>query len=99
MSFSDLRRLVLAMSAAGHRVFNLIYHSPSIVAGNTPYVRSEAERQAFHSTIERFLEFFLGELGGAAITLTELRARVIPVHLSISNDVRRSGVGAEGLAD
>lgn len=72
MEFSDLRRLVLAMSSAGHRVFNLIYHSPSVVAGNTPYVRSDADRRAFEARIERFLDFFFGELGGQAITLTEL---------------------------
>jgi hypothetical protein len=81
MSFSDLRRLVLAMYGAGHRVFNLIYHSPSVVAGNTPYVRSEAERTSFQATIERFLDFFLGELGGSAITLSELWQKMAEARL------------------
>jgi hypothetical protein len=83
MSFSDLRRLVLAMSAAGHRVFNLIYHSPSIVAGNTPYVRSEVELKSFQSTIERFLDFFLGDFGGRATTLTELWQQMAGVRSSV----------------
>ncbi len=70
---AENRRLVSAMLKAGHKVFTFNYHSPSLAAGHTPYVRTEADLAAFLDGFRRFFDFFFGEAGGAASTLTELR--------------------------
>jgi hypothetical protein len=63
-----MRRLVLALRSAGVCFFSLTYHSPSLVPGNTPYVRNASELERFLDTIDRFLGFFMGELGGLPTT-------------------------------
>jgi hypothetical protein len=73
---ADLRRLVTALHRRGHRHFNLIYHSPSIVPGHTPYVRDRAELQAFLSTLCGFLDFFFGELHGTTEPIGVLSRRL-----------------------
>ncbi|MFQ5957729.1 MAG: polysaccharide deacetylase family protein [Alphaproteobacteria bacterium] len=70
---AEHRRLTEAMLAAGHRVFNLAFHSPSLAPGHTPYVRSEDELDAFLDTLERYFEYFAGEVGGRPATLSEVR--------------------------
>lgn len=67
------RRLTEALLARGCRVFSLAYHSPSLTPGNTPYVRDRAGLEAFLGTLERYLDYFLGALGGRATTPTALR--------------------------
>jgi hypothetical protein len=74
ISFAEQRRLTLALLRKGHRVFSLTYHSPSLAPGNTPYVRTEADLQAFLRRIEQYFEFFTGELGGRAVTPFEIKA-------------------------
>jgi hypothetical protein len=54
------------------RVFVMSYHSPSLVPGNTPYVRSEKDLQRFLRWIEAYVEYFVTELGGTPITPKEL---------------------------
>lgn len=68
--FSDLRRVTEALLAQGQRVFMMTYHSPTLEAGHTPYTRTEAEIEDFVGTIERYLEDFLGRLGGRPSTPT-----------------------------
>jgi hypothetical protein len=67
------RRLVRGMLLRGHRVFTLTYHSPSLLPGNTPYVRSGRDLGRFLDRIKRLLGFFLEQLGGAATTPLEIR--------------------------
>jgi hypothetical protein len=61
----------------GHSFFTLTYHSPSLAPGNTPYVKSERELQAFLERIETVLRAFHDELGGAFTTLTRHRAALL----------------------
>jgi hypothetical protein len=68
-------RLTRAMLRRGHRVFSLTYHSPSLVPGNTPYVRDGAQLQTFLRCIDRYLEFFIGEIGGRPATPFEIHDR------------------------
>jgi hypothetical protein len=58
--------LIRALFARGTRHFVLHYHSPSLVPGNTPYVRSQADLTAFLKSIERVCRFFIDDLGGLA---------------------------------
>ena len=73
ITFDELRRLTLALFARGYRVFNFSYHSPSLEPGHTPYVRSADDLDRLVGTIERYLEFFFGELSGQATTLEDVR--------------------------
>ncbi len=76
-SASEMRRLTTALMSRGCRVFTLTFHSPSIEADHTPYVRTAADVDAFLATIESYLEFFFGSLGGVASTPEALHASVV----------------------
>ena len=69
---SDAKRLVRTLLKRGTRVFTLSYHTPSLVPGNTPYVRSPADRERFVDWFDEFYDFFLGELGGVPATVSEV---------------------------
>jgi hypothetical protein len=61
----------------GLRVFTLSYHSPSLVPGHTPYVRSERDLDTFLSCLDGFCEFFMNELRGRTMTAEALRAELM----------------------
>ncbi len=55
----------------------LTYHSSSLLPGATAYVRTEAERSSFLSTLDGYLRFFLGEIGGRTDTVTRVAAALM----------------------
>ncbi len=69
---AEAQRLTRAMLADGHRLFVVGYHSPSLQPGNTPFVRTAADLQRLLAWLEGYLEFFLGEIGGAVSTPDEI---------------------------
>lgn len=71
---SDHIRLTRALLADGVRVLAYTYHSPSLVPGNTPYVRSELDLQRFLDDLRRYVAYVIDDLGGIAATPTELDA-------------------------
>jgi hypothetical protein len=73
-SLTDLIRQTRAARAAGTRLFMLTYHSSSLLPGATNYVRTDAERSAFLSTLDGYLRFFRTELGGRTDTVTRVAA-------------------------
>jgi hypothetical protein len=73
-SLPDLIRQTHAALAAGTRLFMLTYHSSSLLPGATAYVRTEAERKAFLATLDSYLRFFLGAIGGRSDTVTRMAA-------------------------
>jgi hypothetical protein len=75
----ERRRLTQAMLQTGHRVFVLSYHSPSLAPRHTPYVRDENELGRFLDGLERYIEYFMGDLSGRPATLTEVRDLAIRV--------------------
>lgn len=75
--FADLRRVTEALLAQGHRLFMMTYHSPTLEAGHTPYTRNERELQAFLDTIARYLDHFMGRLGGQASTPAQIFQRLV----------------------
>ena len=77
ITFEEQRRLTRAMLRRGYRVFSFTFHSPSLVPGNTPYVRDSAQLQSFLRRIEQYLEFFMGEIGGHAATPFEIKERAL----------------------
>lgn len=76
ISAAEQCRLLDALVENGQRFFTLVYHSPSLVPGNTPYVRDEAELAAFVATIEQVLTYFRDVIGGRFTTLTGVHARM-----------------------
>ena len=72
-SLAEMIALTRALLADGLNVFSLTFHSPSVVPGHTPYVRSQADLSMFLSTIERYFEFFFGEFGGHPSTPERFR--------------------------
>ena len=75
--FPTIRRLITAMLEQGHQVFSLTYHSPSLVPGHTPYVRTQADLHTLLDTLKRTLDFFFGQLGGRPTTPFEVRERAL----------------------
>lgn len=65
---SEHIRLAKALFSDGLRVFSFAFHSPSVEAGHTPYVTSEKDLSAFLSRLDRFFDFFMGDLGGCPTT-------------------------------
>ncbi|EWY41279.1 WalW protein [Skermanella stibiiresistens SB22] len=77
--------LVRAMIRRGQRIFMLSYHSPSMVPGNTPYVRTKRDLKVFMNRVESFCDRFFGELGG--VTSDPLSVReMLKRHAGLTRD-------------
>ena len=74
---AELSRVTRTLRARGNRIFVFSYHSSSLLPGNNPYVRSDAELTSFLYTIEQYIEFCFGEIGGISMTPSELRALLL----------------------
>jgi hypothetical protein len=68
----EAKKLVNVLLSRGTRVFTLSYHSPSLVPGMTPYVRTVADLDRFLHWLDSFYEFFFGEIDGEAATPTTI---------------------------
>ena len=69
-------RLLDSLVERGRRTFSLVYHSPSLMPGNTPYVRDERDLDSFIASIEQVVTYFRDEIGGRFTTLTAVHARM-----------------------
>ncbi len=78
IQIEEAKRLVRHMKTEGHKVFVLTYHSPSLEPGNTPYVRTQADLEAFLRWLEEFYDFFTTEIGGECVSWRDLRAALQP---------------------
>jgi hypothetical protein len=67
-SEAEMRRLTHALMTDGIRVFVFSFHSPSVMPGGTPYVRSDAELDRFLEKCRRYFDFFLRTLRGNTMT-------------------------------
>lgn len=76
ISAAEQRRLLQRLVARGRRTFCLVYHSPSLAPGHTPYVRTPEDLTLFLERIEDTLTFFRDSLGGRFTTLTQVHARM-----------------------
>ncbi len=88
-------RLLRAMLSRGHRIFVLHYHSPSLVPGHTPYVRSAPDSEAFLARIETVLRFFIETVGGLPGNPRDL----LPVGLRARPLARTDATPAERIAE
>lgn len=69
VSAEEQCRLIEALAAQGQKLFSLVYHSPSLEPGHTPYVRSDTDLAAFLAGLEQVLLFFRDRVGGSFTTL------------------------------
>jgi glycosyltransferase involved in cell wall biosynthesis len=81
MTIPEAKRLVRHMLAEGHRVFALTYHSPSLEPGNTPYVRTLAQRDRFLEWLDEFYTFFREEVGGRHGSWRDVRFGNMPSNV------------------
>jgi hypothetical protein len=66
-------RLIRAMRERGATVVNMFFHSPSLLEGCSPFVKSAADAEAFVSRIDEVMAFAQAE-GLRFATMSELRA-------------------------
>lgn len=76
VTFDEIARLVRSMRRRGHRLFTLTYHSPSLVPGHTPYVRTVRDAALFLDRIRQVLALFFEQLGARPTTPQEVLAMV-----------------------
>lgn len=67
----DLIRLLRVLGRDQDAVLTVSFHSPSVVPGNTPYVRTTNELRAFFDRLRSMLSFALDQLGARSMTLSE----------------------------
>ena len=85
-------RLLDALVARGRRTFCLVYHSPSLLPGNTPYVRSHEDLSRFLASIEQVVTYFRDVVGGTFTTLDavydRMSAAIVPEPASTAHRPR-----------
>lgn len=64
VSTDELRQLSTALVRSGHKTLVLHYHSPSLAAGHTPYVRTQADVAGLLARLDAVCAHVLGPLGG-----------------------------------
>ena len=69
----EMRRLTRTLLDDGVRIFIFSFHSPSVMPGGTPYVRSQADLDRFLDKCRRYFDFFMHELAGIAMTPLEIK--------------------------
>lgn len=74
---TDMRRVTAGLLGRGIRTFTLTFHSPSIEAGHTPYVRTAGDLERFLGRIESYVDYFFGALGGTTTTPEEFRTSIL----------------------
>ena len=82
-------RLLDAMVARGLTTFTMVYHSPSLAPGHTPYVRTEADLGRFLARIDTVLRYFRDRLGGRFTTLSGIHADHVAT-LSVGSGAARA---------
>ena len=71
-SADELIRLTEAMLKDGCQVFGLTYHSPSLVPGNTSYVKSAQELSRFLKVLNEYLSWFFKKKRGQFLSASKI---------------------------
>ena len=108
-------RLIEALLRRGRRLFVLHYHSPSLMPGHTPYVRTAADAREFRDRVAAVLAHFLDRVGGLPGNPRDLLPAAMRGHggrvgaradggrrehcRSLSTQRRRGRVSVDGCCD
>jgi hypothetical protein len=79
-SYSTLDEMIqLARTLTDQQVplLNLLFHSSESIVGGSPYNRTQAELDAFHDRLNRFLAFATRELHAVPMTFREFRQHYV----------------------
>jgi hypothetical protein len=79
-SYSTLDEMIqLARTLTDQQVplLNLLFHSSESIVGGSPYNRTQAELDAFHDRLNRFLTFATRELHAVPMTFREFREHYV----------------------
>lgn len=76
ISAAEQCRLLDALVRQGRKTFSLVYHSPSLAPGHTPYTDDDVEVAEFVAAIAAVLTHFRDVIGGRFTTLSEVHARM-----------------------
>ena len=76
-TLTEMRRLTDALLDDGCRVFCLAYHSSSLLPGGSPYARTQLEVDELVARLDGYCRYFLGALGGVAVSPLALRERLL----------------------
>jgi len=93
----EAKKLVKELLGRGTRIFTLSYHSPSLVPGRTPYVRTSADLERFLGWLDSIYECFFGELGGMAATPLDVYKLLSGNDLEDAPNESRSARASLGL--
>lgn len=74
-------RMTESLLSRGTRVINMFFHSPTLLPGCSPFVRTEGEAEAFLQRIDGFVAF-VQSVGLKPVTLSELT----PGAVGVSDD-------------
>lgn len=80
---AELIKLMKSLFGNGKKVFILTYHSPSLMPGNTPYVKNEADLHRFLHSIRTILEYFKFEIGGEFCTASKLYKSLLRAEIGM----------------
>jgi hypothetical protein len=78
----EMRRLTHTLLRDGVRVFVFSFHSPSVMPGGTPYVRSQDDLDRFLGKCRRYFDFFMNQLNG--VTMTPIEVKDVLARCSIT---------------
>jgi hypothetical protein len=67
ISLPEAKRLTRRLFARGHRVFQVSFHSTSLVPGANHYVRTKSDLQPFLAWLAGYIDFFTDEVGGILV--------------------------------
>lgn len=93
-TLAEMQRLTRALLARGQRTFALSLHSPSVVPGNTPYVRNDADLAVLLQRLRGYLIFFRDALHGRFVTPHALKAELEQLAPGRLQEPMRSGPSA-----
>jgi hypothetical protein len=68
-SLRDMKALTRKLVKAGQETLVLSFHSPSIVAGNTPFSPTESDASVIYEKVKDYLSFYVDEIGGQFLKL------------------------------
>jgi hypothetical protein len=72
----DMIAITKAILARGSRAVNMFFHSPSLIQGRTPFVKTAADVDAFFGRIDAFLSF-TRSAGLRPVTLSEFTPAIV----------------------
>ena len=76
-TLAEMQRLTKDLMKGGCQVYSMTYHSPSMVPGHTPYVRTDAELERFIASVRDYCAWFRDEMGGQFMSVSGVHAMML----------------------